>query len=146
LPQQILWNKFHIRCAYFSPSCTWSLNYSVLVNITNITEFFRRSAPSWVTVPGAGVHVERWRRRPRRARRASRRIARRIARRPRQARQAPRHIARRIARRAPRCAPRRITLTLLTIDMCTPSELVALRFKLRESYENILDNWGPSAC
>jgi hypothetical protein len=31
LPQQILWNKFHIRCAYFSPSCTWSLNYSVLV-------------------------------------------------------------------------------------------------------------------
>jgi hypothetical protein len=35
---------------------------------------------------------------------------------------------------------RRITLTLLTIDMCTPSELVALRFKLKESYENILDN------
>jgi hypothetical protein len=31
LPQQILWNKFHIRCAYFSPNCTWSLNYSVLV-------------------------------------------------------------------------------------------------------------------
>jgi hypothetical protein len=28
---QILWNKFHIRCAYFSPNCTWSLNYSVLV-------------------------------------------------------------------------------------------------------------------
>jgi hypothetical protein len=31
LPQQILWNKFHIRCAYFTPNCTWSLNYSVLV-------------------------------------------------------------------------------------------------------------------
>jgi hypothetical protein len=28
LPQQILWNKFHIRCAYFTPNCTWSLNYS----------------------------------------------------------------------------------------------------------------------
>jgi hypothetical protein len=23
--------KFHIRCAYFTPNCTWSLNYSVLV-------------------------------------------------------------------------------------------------------------------
>jgi hypothetical protein len=33
LPQQILWNKFHIRCAYFTPNCTWSLNYSVLVHI-----------------------------------------------------------------------------------------------------------------
>jgi hypothetical protein len=32
LPQQILWNKFHIRCAYFTPNCTWSLNYSVLVS------------------------------------------------------------------------------------------------------------------
>jgi hypothetical protein len=31
LPQQILWKKFHIRCAYFTPNCTWSLNYSVLV-------------------------------------------------------------------------------------------------------------------
>jgi hypothetical protein len=31
LPQQILRNKFHIRCAYFTPNCTWSLNYSVLV-------------------------------------------------------------------------------------------------------------------
>jgi hypothetical protein len=31
LPQQILWNKFHIRCAYFTPNCTWSPNYSVLV-------------------------------------------------------------------------------------------------------------------
>jgi hypothetical protein len=31
LQQQILWNKFHIRCAYFTPNCTWSLNYSVLV-------------------------------------------------------------------------------------------------------------------
>jgi hypothetical protein len=31
LPQQIFWNKFHIRCAYFTPNCTWSLNYSVLV-------------------------------------------------------------------------------------------------------------------
>jgi hypothetical protein len=31
LRQQILWNKFHIRCAYFTPNCTWSLNYSVLV-------------------------------------------------------------------------------------------------------------------
>jgi hypothetical protein len=34
LPQQILWNKFHIRCAYFTPNCTWSLNYSVLVEYT----------------------------------------------------------------------------------------------------------------
>jgi hypothetical protein len=33
LPQQILWNKFHIRCAYFTPNCTWSPNYSVLVLI-----------------------------------------------------------------------------------------------------------------
>jgi hypothetical protein len=33
LPQQILWNKFHIRCAYFTPNCTWSLNYSVLVSL-----------------------------------------------------------------------------------------------------------------
>jgi hypothetical protein len=32
LPQQILWNKFHIRCAYFTPNCSWSLNYSVLVS------------------------------------------------------------------------------------------------------------------
>jgi hypothetical protein len=31
LPQQILWNTFHIRCAYFTPNCTWSPNYSVLV-------------------------------------------------------------------------------------------------------------------
>jgi hypothetical protein len=31
LPQQILMNKFHIRCAYFTPNCTWSPNYSVLV-------------------------------------------------------------------------------------------------------------------
>jgi hypothetical protein len=31
LPQQILWKTFHIRCAYFTPNCTWSLNYSVLV-------------------------------------------------------------------------------------------------------------------
>jgi hypothetical protein len=31
LSQQISWNKFHIRCAYFTPNCTWSLNYSVLV-------------------------------------------------------------------------------------------------------------------
>jgi hypothetical protein len=30
--QQILWNKYYIRCAYFTPNCTWSLNYSVLVN------------------------------------------------------------------------------------------------------------------
>jgi hypothetical protein len=37
-------------------------------NVTNIPAFFRRSAPSWVPVPGAGVHVERWRRCPRRAR------------------------------------------------------------------------------
>jgi hypothetical protein len=29
--QQILWNTFYIRCAYFTPSCTWSPNYSVLV-------------------------------------------------------------------------------------------------------------------
>jgi hypothetical protein len=29
--QQILWNKFQIRCAYFTPNCTWSPNYSVLV-------------------------------------------------------------------------------------------------------------------
>jgi hypothetical protein len=35
LPQQILWKKFHIRCAYFSPNCTWSLNYSVLVFLDN---------------------------------------------------------------------------------------------------------------
>jgi hypothetical protein len=34
LPQQILWNKFHIRCAYSTPNCTWSLNYSVLVSDT----------------------------------------------------------------------------------------------------------------
>jgi hypothetical protein len=34
LPQQILWNKFHIRCAYFTPNCTWSLNYSVLVTFS----------------------------------------------------------------------------------------------------------------
>jgi hypothetical protein len=32
LPQQILWNKFHIRCAYFTSNCTWSPNYSVLVD------------------------------------------------------------------------------------------------------------------
>jgi hypothetical protein len=32
LPQQILWSKFHIRCAYFTPNCTWSPNYSVLVS------------------------------------------------------------------------------------------------------------------
>jgi hypothetical protein len=31
LPQQILWNKCHIRCAYFTPNCTWSPNYLVLV-------------------------------------------------------------------------------------------------------------------
>jgi hypothetical protein len=31
LPQKILWNKFHIRCASFTPNCTWSPNYSVLV-------------------------------------------------------------------------------------------------------------------
>jgi hypothetical protein len=31
LLQQILWNKFHIRCAYFTTNCTWSPNYSVLV-------------------------------------------------------------------------------------------------------------------
>jgi hypothetical protein len=31
LQQQILWNKFNIHCAYFTPNCTWSLNYSVLV-------------------------------------------------------------------------------------------------------------------
>jgi hypothetical protein len=36
LPQQILWNKFHIRCAYFTPNCTWSLNYSVLVALVNL--------------------------------------------------------------------------------------------------------------
>jgi hypothetical protein len=24
LPQQILWNKFYISCAYFTPNCTWS--------------------------------------------------------------------------------------------------------------------------
>jgi hypothetical protein len=29
--QQILWNKFGICCAYFTPNCTWSPNYSVLV-------------------------------------------------------------------------------------------------------------------
>jgi hypothetical protein len=29
--QQILWNKFYICCAYFTPYCTWSPNYSVLV-------------------------------------------------------------------------------------------------------------------
>jgi hypothetical protein len=29
--QQILWNKFYIRRAYFTPNCTWSPNYSVLV-------------------------------------------------------------------------------------------------------------------
>jgi hypothetical protein len=39
LPQQILWNKFHIRCAYFTPNCTWSLNYSVLVFVP--TEFWQ---------------------------------------------------------------------------------------------------------
>jgi hypothetical protein len=33
LLQQILWNKFHIRCAYFTPNCTWSPNYSVIVNL-----------------------------------------------------------------------------------------------------------------
>jgi hypothetical protein len=31
LLQHIFWNKFHIRCAYFTPYCTWSPNYSVLV-------------------------------------------------------------------------------------------------------------------
>jgi hypothetical protein len=30
--KQILWIKFHIRCAYFTPNRTWSTNYSVLVN------------------------------------------------------------------------------------------------------------------
>jgi hypothetical protein len=29
--QQIFWNTFYIRCAYVTPNCTWSLNYSVLV-------------------------------------------------------------------------------------------------------------------
>jgi hypothetical protein len=29
--QQILGRKFHIRCAFFTPYCTWSPNYSVLV-------------------------------------------------------------------------------------------------------------------
>jgi hypothetical protein len=28
-------HKFHIRCAYFTPNCTWSPNYSVLVNFSN---------------------------------------------------------------------------------------------------------------
>jgi hypothetical protein len=31
--QQILWNKFYKRCAYFTPNCTWSPKYSVLVLI-----------------------------------------------------------------------------------------------------------------
>jgi hypothetical protein len=59
----------------------------------NITKFFRRSAPSWVTVPGAGVHVERWRRRPRRASRLPRRPRRasRLPRRPRCAHVASHH-------------------------------------------------------
>jgi hypothetical protein len=35
--QQILWNKFYIRCAYFTPYCTWSPNYSVLVNLSHCT-------------------------------------------------------------------------------------------------------------
>jgi hypothetical protein len=39
LPQQILWNKFHIRCAYFTPNCTWSLNYSVLVYFLHRSNF-----------------------------------------------------------------------------------------------------------
>jgi hypothetical protein len=47
LPQQILWNKFHIRCAYFTPNCTWSLNYSVLVSsyvlfLNNVVVFIKR--------------------------------------------------------------------------------------------------------
>jgi hypothetical protein len=37
LLQQILWDKFHIRCAYFTPYCTWSPNYSVLVSFTFLT-------------------------------------------------------------------------------------------------------------
>jgi hypothetical protein len=36
--QQILWNKFNIRCAYFTPNCTWSPNYSVLVRNLDLAQ------------------------------------------------------------------------------------------------------------
>jgi hypothetical protein len=42
LLQQILWNKFHIRCAFFTPNCTWSLNYSVLVFSLNMDKKLQR--------------------------------------------------------------------------------------------------------
>jgi hypothetical protein len=40
LLQQILWNKFHIRCAYFTPNCTWSPNDSVRTVFGNFLAIF----------------------------------------------------------------------------------------------------------
>jgi hypothetical protein len=44
LPQQIWWNKFYIRCAYFTPNCPWSPNYSVLVGISRLCKVAKRIA------------------------------------------------------------------------------------------------------
>jgi hypothetical protein len=54
LPQQILWNKFHIRCAYFSSNCTWSPNYSVLVKLSGLLAFSSISNTKlpWPTAAG----------------------------------------------------------------------------------------------
>jgi hypothetical protein len=51
LPQQILWNKFHIRCAYFTPNCTWSLNYSVFVFLIAGTVVYRPMLPICQILP-----------------------------------------------------------------------------------------------
>jgi hypothetical protein len=50
--QQIFWNTFYIRCAYFTPNCTWSLNYSVLVLFLNCSLMFSSGKPSWCCYPG----------------------------------------------------------------------------------------------
>jgi hypothetical protein len=58
--QQILCNKFHISCAYFTPNCTWSPNYSVLVSLPS----FSAAAAAPPPPPPPQAHVCLWRLRP----------------------------------------------------------------------------------